>query len=208
MAISELRRLMGEKFPSTELRPGGFLPTGLAPVDVVEGGLRRAAVTEFYGSTGSGTLFLETMLRMCVREKCFAALVDAGRSFEPAGNPSPVLKRLLVVFCEEALKAIKATDLLLRDGNLSLVILDLQMVAPVVLRKIQASTWHRFQRLLEQTTTALVILTPQPMVEGAHVRISADANWTLAAQRRWRSELIQEMPIRVFPRRTMLRIVA
>lgn len=207
-SISELRRLLGEKFPAAELRPGGLLPTGLAAVDAAEGGLRRAALTEWYGSSGSGALFLEAMLRMCVREKCFAALVDAGRSFEPVGSPPSTLKRLLVVFCGEAMQAIKSTDLLLRDGNLSLVILDLQMVAPVALRKIPTSTWHRFQRLLEQTTMALVILTPQPIVEGAQVRIAAEGNWTLASQRRWRGESIQEMAVRVFPKRTVLRAVA
>lgn len=206
--LAELRRLLGEKFPAADSKPGGVLPTGLAAVDDVEGGLRRAAVTELHGSTGSGVLFLQATLQACVREKCFAALVDAGRSFEPANSSSAALSRLLVVFCEDAMRAVKATDLLLRDGNLSLVLLDLQMVAPVELRKIPVGTWHRFQRLVEQTTTALVILTPQPMVEGAQVRIAADGNWSLAVQRRWRSELTREMPMRVFPRRTVLRVAA
>lgn len=207
-AISELKRLLGEKFPVSERKPGGVLPTGLAAVDDVEGGLRRAAATEIHGSTGSGALFLQAMLRACVRQKCFVALVDMGRSFEPASHSTSALSRLLVVFCEDMIRAIKATDLLLRDGNLSVVLLDLQMAAPEELRKIPASTWHRFQRLLEQTTLTLVILTPHPMIEGAHVRIAVEKNWTLPAQRRRRNELTREMPMRVFPRRTMLRIAA
>jgi hypothetical protein len=34
---------------------------------------------------------------------------------------------------------------------------------------IPASTWHRFQRVLEPTATVLAVLTSQPLVEGASV---------------------------------------
>jgi hypothetical protein len=95
---------------------------------------------------------------------------------------------------------VKAVDLLLRDGNLSLVLLDLQAAPVREIRRIHASAWHRLQRLVEQTTSALVVLTPQPMVEGARVRIALNAQWTLAAQRRWRQDLMAEMAARVFPR--------
>jgi hypothetical protein len=198
--IQELRRVIAEKFPSTRQKPGGILPTRLADVDAVEGGLRRAAVTELSGSSGAGALFLQGMLRAICAEHCFAALVDAGRSFEP-GGPSSALARLLVVFCPTATLAVKAADLLLRDGNLSLVLLDLQAVAPRELQRIPANAWHRLQRLAEQTTAAVVVLTPQPMVEAAHVRIAPSGGWTLDAQRRWRRDLVESSTWRVFPRR-------
>ena len=201
--LADLRRILGEKFPTSEPKPGGIFPTGLAAVDAAEGGLRRAALTELHGSSGSGALFLHAMLRACGREKCFAALVDAGRSFEP--ESSTLLARLLVVLCSSATHAIKSADLLLRDGNLSVVLLDLQGAPPQEIRRIPASTWHRFQRLVEQTTTAFVVLTPQPIVEGAQVRIAAPGRWTLAAQRRWRGDLLAEMPAQIFPRRAAAR---
>lgn len=197
--LSDLRRLLAEKYPAAEQKPGGILPTGLASLDAIEGGLRKAAVTELSGASGDGALFLHAMIRALFRESCFAALVDAGRSFEPEGS---ALARLLVVLCADAMQAIKATDLLLRDGNLSLVLLDFQAVPLAQLRRIPASTWHRFQRLAEQTSSALVVLTPQPMVESARVRIATHGRWTLAAQRRWRGELIAQMPVRVFPRQS------
>jgi hypothetical protein len=198
--LAGLRQMLAEKFPQAEQKPGGIFPTGLASVDGLEGGLRRAVVTELSGSPGEGALFLHEMLRAVCREQCFAALVDAGRTFEPSGCAASVLARLLVVFCADAGQSMKAVDLLLRDGNLSLILLDLQGVPAAQLRRIPANTWHRFQRLAEQTTSALVVLTPQPTVESARVRIATSGRWTLAAQRRWRSELIAEMPVRVFPR--------
>ena len=195
--LAALRRLLAEKYPAAERRSGGILPTGLAPVDAVEGGLRRAALTELSGSSGAGALFLQAMLRAVNREKCLAALVDAARSFDPEGCAPSALTRLLLVLCADAAQAVKAADLLLRDGNLSLVLLDLQAAPRQQIRRIHASTWHRLQRLVEQTASAL---TPQPMVEGARVRIALHGSWTLAAQRRWRHELVSEMPARVYPR--------
>lgn len=204
--LADLRRMLADKFPIAKHKPGGILRTGLASLDEAEGGLRRAALTEFSGTSGAGALFVQAMLRAVCRERCFAALVDAARTFEPDACPRSSLARLLVVLCADAMQAVKSADLLLRDGNLSLVLLDLQAAPPAQLRRIPANIWHRFQRLAEQTTAAVVVLTPQPMVEAAHVRIAAASSWTLAAQRRWRHELIAEASWRVFPRRTAVAI--
>ncbi len=202
--LADLRRMLADKFPVAEHKPGGTLRTGLAEVDAVEGGLRRAALTEFSGTTGTGALFLQAMVRAVCHERCFAALVDAARTFEPNACPASSLARLLVVFCADTTQAIKATDLLLRDGNLSLVLLDFQAVPAAQLRRIPANTWHRFQRLAEQTTAAIVVLTPAPLVEAAQVRIAGVESWTLAAQRHWRHDLISRASWRVFPRRALL----
>jgi hypothetical protein len=198
--LAELRRMLAEKFPGAEQKPGGLLRTGLAGLDAAEGGLRRAALTEFSGT--GGALFLHAMLGAVCRERCFAALVDAARTFEPGDFPAASLARLLVVFCADAMQAVKAADLLLRDGNLSLVMLDFQGSPRALLRRIPANTWHRLQRLAEQTTAAVVILTREPMIEAAQVRIAGASQWTLAAQRRWRRDLLASAAWRVFPRRT------
>lgn len=199
---ADLRRLLADKFPAAEQKPGGILATGLAGVDAAEGGLRRAALTEFSGTSGAGALFLQAMLRAVCRERCFAALVDAARTFEPDATPASALARLLVVFCADAIQAVKAADLLLRDGNLALVLLDFQSVPLAQLRRIPANTWHRFQRLAEHTTAAFVVLTPEPFVEAAQVRIAGAGGWPLAAQRRGRQELMASASWRIFPRRT------
>lgn len=199
--LAALRELLAQKFPVCDLKPAGVLPTGLEVFDQSEGGLRRGAVTELVGPTSAGPLFLEAVMRMLGREKMFAALIDAGSAFDPQGSESPALQRLLWVRCAEATEAVKAADLLLRDGNLPLVLLDL---VPLPLRevgRIPASTWHRFQRLVEPSGTALVILTPRPLVEGARVRIAVRNRWTLAAMRRRRRELLGQLDAQVFSRR-------
>ena len=200
--LTDLRRLLAEKFPTMAQRPGGTLPTGLADVDAAEGGLRRAALTELSGASGAGAMFIHAMLRAIGGERCFAALVDAARTFDPDGCAAAALARLLVVFCADAMEAVKAADLLLRDGNLALVMLDLQAAPVRQLQRIPANTWHRLQRLAEQTTAAVVVLTPQPMIEAAQVRIAAAESWTLDAQRRWRHELTAAARWRVFARRS------
>ncbi|SRR5579862_5428373 len=198
--VAQLRGLLAEKFPAIQPKPGGIFRTGLADVDTAEGGLRRAALTELSTASGAGALFIHAMLDTVHRERCFAALVDAARSFEP--DCTAALARLLVVFCADAVQAVKATDLLLRDGNVSLIMLDLQAVPLRQLQRIPANTWHRLQRLAEQTTAAVVALTPQPMVEAAQVRITAGEGWMLAAQRRWRRDLIAAARWHVFARRS------
>jgi hypothetical protein len=201
LKIAQMRALLAEKFPEAQAKAGGILPTGVAGLDAAEGGLRRAALTELSAASGAGALFIHAMLETVRREHCFAALVDAARSFEP-DCPAASLARLLVVFCADAMEAVKATDLLLRDGNVSLIMLDLQVAPLRQLRGIPANTWHRLQRLVEQTRAALVVLTPQPMVEAAQVRITtAGEDWTLGAQRRWQRELIAATRWRVFARR-------
>lgn len=202
--LDDLRRLLAEKFPGVAPQPGGVLPTGLAQVDGLEGGLRRAALTELCSPSGAGALFIDAMLRAVCRARCFAALVDVARSFEPPPAASPaVLAHLLVVFCQGSRQGVQATDLLLRDGNLSLVLLDLQRAPARDLQRIPASAWHRLQRLAEQTAAAIVVLTPRPMVEAAQVRIVSAHRWTLADQRRWQRDLLATAPWQVFPRRTL-----
>jgi hypothetical protein len=69
------------------------------------------------------------------------------------------------------LQALKATDLLLRDGNLSLVILDFKENPDQELRKIPGSAWYRFQRIIEESRNALLAITRHPIVKSAQVTI-------------------------------------
>ncbi len=199
--VAQLRAILAEKFPMVQPRANGVLATGVPEIDEVEGGLRRAALTEFSASSGAGALFIRALLRTICRERCLAALVDAGRSFDAEGAGAAGLARLLVVFSADGMQAVKATDLLLRDGNLSLVLLDMQAMPPRELQRIPANTWHRLQRLAEQTSAALVALTSQPMIEAAQVRIGTGKSWTLDTQRRWQRDVVASTAWRVFPRR-------
>jgi hypothetical protein len=206
--LQALRALLAEKFPAPRLAPAGVLPTGLAVFDATEGGLRRGSLTEVSGSSGAGGMFLEAALAAVSREQCFAALVDGGSTFDPQGSQASALRRLLWVQCADAALAVKAADLLLRDGNLALVLLDMQMLPLRDLGRIPASTWHRFQRVVEQGSTAFVVLTPHPMVEGARVRIALPQRWPLAALRQRRRALLGTMQAQVFVRASSASLTA
>ena len=185
--ITELRALIAEKFPQPSATASGVFPVAMgAGLPAME--LQRGVVTEVSGSIGSGTLFLETLIASAETTGAMAALVDGSSGFDPAQCGRP-LSRLLWVLCKDAQMAIKAADLLLRDGNLPLVVLDLQMNAAQELRRIPATTWYRFQRIIEQSTSAFVVVTSRPMVSSAAERVELRNHWTLGAMRQRRTEL-------------------
>lgn len=192
--IRALQSLLAEKFPAVATKPGGIFP--LKPGCE----LRRGVVTEFSSSTGNGALFLHALLAAARESHTFAALIDAGRTFDPTSYAAAALARLLWVQCESAEQAVKAADLLLRDGNLPLLALDFQALPPRALQRIPASTWHRFHRLAEQSTAAFVILTTQPMIEGAKARLAVRQRWSLRDLRQRRRELLAQAEWQTFAR--------
>lgn len=188
-------KLAQEAAPAPPLREG--IPTGVAALDAAAGGLRKGAVSEFSGSTGCGALFFSSMLELASREGWHLALVDAADQFEPADWDAQALRRILWVRCRDARKALHAADLLLRDGNLPLVVLDFQGVPAAQLRRVPASVWHRFQRIVEGSGVAMVVLSRRPLVEGAQVRVEAGSRWGIDAMRVKRRDLAQRMDLRV-----------
>jgi hypothetical protein len=74
-----------------------------------------------------------------------------------------------------------------------LVLLDLVSNPAAQLRKIPATTWYRFQRLIEQTSAVCVVLSPRPMVAPAQVRITLRSRFSLNALERERQELLREL---------------
>ncbi len=198
--LQALRTLVAEKFAESKPRRGHRRKIGCEAVDGERGGLLEGAVTEVCGSSGAGQVLLSAMLDAAVRESFQLALVDGGSAFSPSDWPGHQLSRMLWVRCETARQTVKAADLLLRDGNLPLLIVDLQGLKPGELRRIPASTWHRFHRVIEPTASVLVILTSQPMVEGAASRIVLEPVGGLSVRLRQRGELIGRLHGRVFER--------
>ncbi|HST30615.1 MAG TPA: hypothetical protein VLK27_07220, partial [Chthoniobacterales bacterium] len=74
---------------------------------------------------------------------------------------------------------VKAADLLLRDGNFPLVIVDLVLNSVDELRKIPQTSWYRLLRLAEAVPTACLIINRQSMVSSAQLKIVLENSWTL-----------------------------
>jgi hypothetical protein len=197
--LEALRTLVAEKFPPSVRQSHGRLRTGCSPFDQ-KGGFLQGAITEVCGAAGGGSLLLAAVVDAAVRDGLLIGLIDAANSFEPSDWADNQLSRILWVMCGAAAPAIRATDILLRDGNLPVVILDLHMLPTAQLQRIPVSTWHRFQRVIEPTATVFAVLTPQPLVEGASARVAVRTNFTLEAMHLSRSALWAHLEVQLFER--------
>ena len=182
-SIIDLRKLLAERFPQEQLPPSDRLVTGLEIFDeVLEGGLSKGAITELTsapGSAGSATI-IAALLHRAGRDRSFIALIDGRDSFDPQSFDGSALPHLLWVRCRKAVEALQAADLLLRDGNFPLVILDLVLNPVTELRRIPASNWYRLQRLVEPAPTAFLVLTPRSVISSAQWKLALENRWTLA----------------------------
>jgi hypothetical protein len=192
--IIDLRNLLAVRFPRAPMSVGTRLATGLAFFDqTVGGGLPKGAITELIspvrsathrvaggarGSAGSASL-IHAFIHGAYRDQYFLALIDGRDSFDPCALANSILRQLFWVRCTEALKAVKAADLLLRDGNFPLVIVDLILNSPEELRKIPQTTWYRLQRLVESVPTACLVLTRYEMVSSAQLKLVLENSWNL-----------------------------
>jgi hypothetical protein len=184
--VIELRNLLAERFPQSFTHRRARLVTGVRPLDqATGGGLAKGAITELTSpqpSAGSA-LLISALLQTARRDRYFVALIDGRDSFDPmtaAGSGNNRLPNLLWVRCRRALEAIKAADLLLRDGNFSLVILDLILNTPDELRKIRQTNWYRLQRLVEPAATAFLVMTRHAMISSAQRKLVLENQWQLA----------------------------
>jgi hypothetical protein len=129
-------------------------------------------------SAGSASL-IRALVHCAYRDNYFLALIDGRDSFDPCGLDNAWLRHLLWVRCSKASEAVKAADLLLRDGNFPLVILDLVLNAPEELRKIPQTNWYRLQRLVEMLPTACLVLTRYEMVGSAQLKLVLENSWDI-----------------------------
>ena len=188
--IVELRQLLAGKFPGLRLSAGrpehtaGRWTTGVAPVDeLLGGGLAKGSITELVtpGVACGSALLTTALLRHAAENGQWAALVDGTDSFDPAALDNHALSRLVWVRCTSAQEALKCTDLLLRDGNIPLVVLDLVGCAPAQLRRIPSSTWHRLNRIIETGSLTFLVMTPAPMAGSHGARIVLDKPFSIDA---------------------------
>jgi hypothetical protein len=181
-SLIDLRQLLAERFPQTAGPGPDRLRTGLPGIDNVAGGLPKNAITELTTrnlSAGSA-LLIHALLQRAHRESFFLALVDGSDSFDPQPAGQTALRNLLWVRCHQVSQAIQAADLLLRDGNFPLVVLDLVLNASEELRKIPQTNWYRLQRLVEAAPTAFLVLTRRSISSSAQLKLSLENAWRLA----------------------------
>jgi len=168
-----------------EVRPAPeMISSGIPEIDALTGGLPRGCLTEIYGDASSGrTSFLLSALAAATQRQEVCALVDATDSLNPlsAAAAGMEFSKLLWVRCgmkpsslkllqnkkadkmEDPLdQALRVTDLLLQSGGFGMVAIDLGDVPFTAVRRIPLTSWFRFQRAVENTSTVLFVVAATP----------------------------------------------
>jgi hypothetical protein len=184
-------------------RTGPAFPTGVPALDEALGdGLPAGALTEIV-SAGAGSGGQLVQLRMLCAAAALgrrAALVDATDAFDPqtAGDESR-LGGMIWVRCADPDGgiALRAADLLVRDANIGLVILDLRGCRLLALRRAPATGWYRLQRAAEGAGVPLVVQTSQPLVPSAACRVELTGRFGIDAMERDRESLCAGIRVEV-----------
>jgi hypothetical protein len=192
--LAALRHLLAERYPAAARPSGHVLRTGLPSLDDPAGGLPLSAVTEIVCATPScgSQLLLGQLLATTRAIRIRVALIDSADTFDPASVPADLLAHLVWVRCPSApgpsakmspatTTALHSADLLARDANLGLVVLDLRRAPESDLRRIPGPQWYRLQRAVEPADLALVVLTPRAAVPSAQLRFTLDTAHAAAA---------------------------
>ena len=207
--IIELRALLAEKFPASTGPPvQACQPTGIEVFDrCLDGGLPKAALTEVVcpkHGMGSETI-IQALIESIQAAGKHLALVDAGDSFDPDGLTNEQLAALLWVRCRGPEQAIKATDLLCRDNNLPLVVLDLMMCSQQQVRAIPSTYWYRLQRVAEGNGCVALVFTPVPVVGSAACTVRLTRMFALPALDLLRDQLTASLEMEPVRARTFAR---
>jgi hypothetical protein len=172
-----------------------MVSSGIREVDALTGGLPRGCLTEVCGPVSSGrTSLLLAVLAVATQRQEACALVDVSDAFDPlsAAMAAVNFERLLWARCGKGTsrkhrdtettnqkhedfyrrrmetpveQALRVTDLLLQSGGFGLVIIDLGDVSLKIARRIPLTSWFRFQRAIEHTSTVLFVITQAPCAQ-------------------------------------------
>jgi hypothetical protein len=195
LSIADLRQQLAKRFPTAARTTGRALVTGLPAIDQATGGIPLGAITEIVCATPScgGHLLLGQLLLATRTLRTRVALIDSTDCFDPASFDEDLLAHLVWVRCHSTTAALNAADLLARDANLGLVILDLRRAPAADLRRTPSTQWYRLQRAVEPADLALVVETPRASVPSAQVRFALAMSHGIDALNRERATLTTEL---------------
>jgi hypothetical protein len=165
------------------------VPTAIAALDrLLNGGFPRGQLSEIVGarSTGRLAILLSTCAAATMRGE-LVALIDPLDMFDPptASAAGIDLSRLLWIRGETASparcslaceygalqkavdRAVKSLNLVLQAGGFGLAVLDCAELAPRGLKQLPFTTWLRFQRVIEGSETACLLVGSEPIARSS-----------------------------------------
>lgn len=201
--IIHLRNLIAQQTVAPAVR-SVRAATGLASVDeALDGGLWKGGIVELVGaarSAGSSAL-VRALLRQFAERGRWSALVDGSDSFDPQLAGADVCASLVWFRCRDGNEAMRSADMLVRDRNLPLIVLDLRDLPDAQLRKVASAMWYRLQRSVEPTEAALLVVTPRALVPCADARLELHRSLPLAALEWEPPEVLRQTTLRVTRKR-------
>jgi hypothetical protein len=166
--------------------------TGLAAFDAAlgGGGLPCGAITELVcaGPSCGGQLVLTSLLQATRRVQRRVALIDGCDAFDPQSHDPDVCRHMVWVRCRGVAATLQVADLVARDRNFGLVVIDMKHADERDLRRAPSASWYRLQRAVKDTPLVLLVVTPRRTVPSAQIRIALDQVYSLSAfecERAW-----------------------
>ena len=172
--VVALRRLLDERFPAAPQRARQVVPTGVRQIDaLLHGGLVTGLLTEFVSVVPSGgsQLALGSILISTRLARQRMALIDAADSFGLDGLDDDAVAHLVWVRCGSLAETWRAADLVVRDPNYSVVVIDVRGFPAREILRTRDAVWVRLQRAAEQADTAVAVQTCSAAVPNAAVRV-------------------------------------
>jgi len=151
------------------------LPTGIATVDaLIQGGFPRGQVSEIVGPASSGRTGLAlSLVARVTAGGALAAWVDPADRFDPASAAAAGvdLARLLWLRGDgrgprNLPGAAQAAATLVGSGLFDVTVLEMAGVPAHDVRRLPGTTWHRFQRMIEDAPSALVLVAVSHVAQG------------------------------------------
>ena len=198
--IASLRSLVAAWTPAPLTRSGDGIVTGVPALDAaLGGGLPRGRVTELVSAAPSsgGELVFGALLASTRAARLRVALVDAADGFAPNNFRADLLRHLVWVRARSLPEALACADVLVRDGNYAVLVLDVRGVPARALRQQPSGAWHRLRLSAEQNPGAVLVQSAAGFVPAVPWRLVLDTPAALGELRRTRAERLAALAVRV-----------
>ena len=182
-AFAGIREWMQQEMTSARMAVDGAVSSGCRAIDeALGGGYAPGKITEIVEPLPSrgGQSLIHESIRLSREKQQFIALVDACNQFDPNSDIQAYLQCLLWVRCPKPGDALKACDILIRDGNFPLLYLDLRLMDRYAGNRIRPNEWYRLQRVSEQSRIAFVVFTSASTVPCAGNRLRLEPSLNLS----------------------------
>jgi hypothetical protein len=169
-----IRNWMQHELQAADINQPDTLPSGSPSIDhALGGGYAPGRITEIVEPTPSCGVqsLIHHAIERARREQHYLALVDGPNHFDPQSAASIHLQCLLWVRPTRSSDILQACDILIRDGNFPLVLLDLRSPIASTHSHIRPNEWYRLQRVCEHSRIAFVSFTTTSTIPCAHFRL-------------------------------------